>query len=208
MRGTPVTVLKFFGPLYLLIFASIVMQCKTRTNQQNSTLMMIDKEITTGKSGESDEYLPENAVLAAFLWEDNFSDAIFFPAKVLASPSGGSSGDYEVEALAEARYVELGKKHVTKNVILQSHPAQKNEIKLDIIVFYCGEDTPYSKAQLAREKWNRGVVLNTDELYRFIIEIGNYSSLTEPVNRKYRVHLRNVRISDNPLIPGIEMEEK
>jgi len=148
--------------------------------------------------GEGGDYLGKGVVLAGFIWEDEgFYSATLFPAKILTQASDKTKGEYEVISLVGSLDVAEGAKHWTKNVILKSHPAKKDEIKPGMVVLYMGGDPcKEDLEELKRAKWETGVILNTDELYKDVVEIrgcGGY-------RRIYKKHLSQLRIIDDPIL--------
>ncbi len=144
------------------------------------------------------DYLGEGVVLAGAIWEDDgFYSATIFPAKIITQASVAGKGEYEVMLLSGSPDVTKGSKHWTKNVILKSHPAKKDELKSGMVILYTGGDPckeDWEELKVAR--WSTGVILNTDELHKDIVELkqcGGYRSI-------YKRHLSQLRISDDPVI--------
>lgn len=146
------------------------------------------------------DYLGEGVVLARFIWED-FFEATFFPANILTEANDETKGEYEVVSLAGSPDVTKGAKKWTKDVILKSHPAEKEELKVGIVVLYTGGEVAKDDEGLRYSRWSRGVILKTDELNKNIVSLkgGIY-------RRTYEVHIRNIRISDDPVIKAPKEE--
>ena len=88
-----------------------------------------------------------NEYLARFIWED-FYEATFFPAKILTEASDKTKGEYEVMSLAGSPDVSEGETIWTKDVILKSHPAKEEELKIGIVVLYTGGEVANDNEEL------------------------------------------------------------
>ena len=144
------------------------------------------------------DYFGEGVVLAGAIWEDDgLYSATIFPVNIITQASEKTKGEYEVMLLSGSPDVTKGSKHWTKNVILKSHPAKKDELKPGMVILYTGGD-PYKEdwEELKGARWLTGVILNMDELHKDIVELkqcGGY-------RRIYKRHLSQLRISDDPVI--------
>lgn len=161
-------------------------------------------EVVPKISPKGDDYLGKDVVLAGFIWEDNgFYSATIFPAKIITQASVASKGEYQVVNLSGSPDVLEGAKHWTKNVILKSHPAKKDELKLGMVILYTGGDPCKEDwEELKGAKWGTGVILNRDELYKDIVELkqcGGYRTI-------YKRHLSQLRIIDDPVIKAPKEE--
>jgi len=155
----------------------------------------------TPKGGD---YLEKGVVLAGVLWEsDGFYSAKITPVKIITQASVASKGEYEVMLLTGSPDITKGAKHWTKNVILKSHPAKKDELKPGMVILYTGGDPCKEDwEELKGASWGTGVIMNTDELYKDIVELkqcGGY-------RRIYKRHLSQLRISDDPVIKAPKEE--
>lgn len=146
----------------------------------------------------AEDYLDEGVVLAAFLWEEGFSGALFLPAKILTQASEKNEGHYEVQAVVGSPDVSPGQKHMTVNVILKSHPAQKEELEEGQVVLYTGDETARTGEELRAARWHRGLMLSAPEPGNDLVEIGYYYNLEEKPEKIYKIHIKNLRISDDP----------
>jgi len=147
---------------------------------------------------KGDDYLGKDVVLAGVLWEDDgFYSAKIIPVKIITQASVVSKGEYQVMLLTGSPDTTEGSKHWTKNVILKSHPAKKDELKLGMVILYTGGDPCKEDwEELKGASWGTGVIVNTDELYKDIVELkqcGGY-------RRIYKRHLSQLRIIDDPVI--------
>lgn len=152
-------------------------------------------EKTVPKTGD---YLAKDVVLAGVLWEDDgFYSAKITPVKIITQASVASKDEYEVILLTGSPDITEGSKHWTKNVILKSHPAKKDELKPGMVILYTGGDPCKEDwEELKGASWGTGVILNTDELYKDIVELkecGGYRTI-------YKRHLSQLRFIDDPLI--------
>jgi len=140
----------------------------------------------------SSDYLDEDVVLAAFYMEDGgFSETRYYPANIINREITDTDKEYQVVSLVGDFDVAKGEKHWTENVILESHPASKNELEEDqIVLFTRAEDN------LAEVRWNRGVISSTEELYknRVIIDYIWYLNKEDESDRQYNVPVENIRI--------------
>ncbi len=155
-------------------------------------------EAATKGITKGNDYLGKGVVLAGVIWEDDgFYSATLFPVEIITQASDKTKGEYEVILLTGSPDVTEGSKHWTKNVILKSHPAKKDELKPEMVILYTGGDPCKEDwEELEGARWLTGVILNTDELYKDIVELkacGGY-------RRTYKRHLSQLRISDDPLI--------
>jgi len=172
----------------LIIIILTVFSCSTIKEQ-----IKLPEAAQKIKPKEND-YLEKDVVLARFIWED-FYEASFFPAKILTEASEKTKDEYEVVSLTGSPDVSEGATIWTKDVILESHPAKEEELKVGIVILYTGDETAKNDEDLKNSRWNRGVILNIDELYKEIVSIkgGIYRTA-------YDIHIRNIRISDVPFI--------
>lgn len=141
------------------------------------------------------DYLGEGVVLAAYQFEDNFFGACFYPAKIITEPSEKTKGEYQVMGITGTHDVAEGQKHWTKNVILKSHPAKKDELKPGMVVLYTGvgsSPTPAPDEELPYNRWRRAYILKTDELHKGIVQAKLPEGYSGPV------HIRNIRVCDEP----------
>lgn len=150
------------------------------------------------------DYLEKDVVLAGVIWEDDgFYSATIFPVRIITQANVASKGEYEVMVLSGLVNVKKDSKHWTKNVILKSHPAKKDELKPGMVILYTGGDPcKEDREELKVAKWLTGVVLNMDELSEDIVELkqcGGY-------RRIYKRHLSQLRISDDPVIKAPKEE--
>ena len=132
-------------------------------------------------------------VLAAYAWEeDNFFAAEFYPAKVITKATKETKGEYEVELKYENQMV----KHWTKNLILKTHPAKKEELKSHMVVLYVGVGSapePVPEEELTYARWRRAYILSTDEL-----DEKGIVKAKLPEGYAGSVHMKNIRICDEP----------
>jgi len=118
---------------------------------------------------DSSDYLGEGVVLAAFYAEDGgFSETRYYPAKVLTPGSEETNGEYQLVAMVGDFDVAEGTEHWTDDVILKSHPAQKDELEKGEIVLFTKREV---KEGLAEARWEKGIIASTDELYKGVITV-------------------------------------
>ncbi|TYB31123.1 MAG: hypothetical protein FXF47_05660 [Candidatus Mcinerneyibacterium aminivorans] len=143
----------------------------------------------------STDYLDESVVLAAFYMEDGgFSETRYYPANILSSAGEETNGEYEVVSLVGDFDVAKGDTHWTENVIVESHPAKKNELEEGMVVLFTR-----SENNLAEARWNRGIISSTEELYkdRVIIDYVWYLNKEDESDRQYNIPVENIRIIDS-----------
>ncbi|MCK4233167.1 hypothetical protein KAX75_01960 [candidate division WOR-3 bacterium] len=148
------------------------------------------------------DYLGEGVVLAAYTFEDDFFGTCFYPAKIITEPSEKTKGEYQVMGITGTHDVAEGQKQWTKNVVLKSHPAKKDELKPGMVVLYTGvgsAPTPAPDGELPYNRWRRAYILKTDELFKGIVEAKLPEGYSGPV------HIRNIRVCDEP---KMELPEK
>lgn len=148
-----------------------------------------------GNSGSSD-YLPKGTVLAAFYGEDSgYSETRYYPAKIVTKASAQTKGEYQVRTLIGDFDVGKGDKNWTKNVILQSHPAQKDEIKKGMKVLYTNKPADEG---LAGASWHRGIVGSTEKLYKNKVQIEHVWHLdkSDEADRQKTIPVKQIRIID------------
>lgn len=153
---------------------------------------------------KGDDYFGKGVVLAGVLWEDDgFYSAKITPVKIITQASVASKGEYEVILLTGSPDITEGSKHWTKNVILKSHPAKKDELKSGMVILYTGGDPCKEDwEELKGASWGTGVILNTNELYKDIIELKECGG----DRGIYKRHLTQLRIIDDPVIKAPKEE--
>jgi hypothetical protein len=184
--------------LIVVVLVLVVVGCST---VKEHVKMPVDVSKLTPKDGD---YLGKGVVLAGVLWEtDGFYSAKITPVKIITQATVASKGEYEVMLLTGSPDITKGSKHWTKNVILKSHPAKKDELKPGMVILYTGGDPCKENwEELKGASWGTGVILNTNELYKDIVELkqcGGY-------RRIYKRHLSQLRISDDPVIKAPKEE--
>lgn len=158
-----------------------------------------EKPVKEKKAPDTD-YLGEGVVLAPFMWEDGgFSERTYYPSNILTEASDQTNNEYEVKTVIGDFDVSKGETKWTSNVITESHPAKKEELKEDMVVLYTGKPADEG---LENAKWHRGVVSSTDELYkdRVIIDHVWHLDKSDEADSKKNVPVENIRIIDSPEI--------
>lgn len=156
----------------------------------------VEKIAQAVKETTGADYLGEDVVLAAFYMEDGgFSETRYYPAKILTPATEETNGEYQVVSLIGDFDVAKEEKHWTDNVILESHPAEKEELKKGMIVLFTGKP---AKEGLDQARWNRGIISSTDELYKDMVQIDFVWHLDAPSesDREKNVPVENIRIID------------
>jgi hypothetical protein len=180
-----------FKPLMTLVLALLV-PAGCGTVKQYVDVPVMAPEVKPAQTiKNAGDYLGKDVVLARFMWED-FYEAQFFPARIITAASESTEGEYEVESLAGSPDVGLRDRIWTKDVIHGSHPGKEEELKAGMVVLYTGdEDQPLNEEELKVARWSRGVIMNTDELYKDVVELrgGLYRG-------SYKIHLTAIRIID------------
>lgn len=141
------------------------------------------------------DYLGEDVVLAAFYMEDGgFSKTRFYPANITTPDSKETDNQYQVESLVGDFDVAKKDKHWTRNVIVDSHPAEADELEVGMIVLFTRAEKNLEKA-----KWNRGVVSSLDDIFKDQVQIDYVWHLDkeDESDRQYTVPLRNIRIIES-----------
>ncbi|MEM5948901.1 hypothetical protein WKV44_10150, partial [Spirochaetia bacterium 38H-sp] len=108
--------------------------------------------------------------------------------------SDETKGEYQVVSLVGTSDVAEGTKIWTKDVILKSHPAKKEELQVGMVVLYTGGDIVKNDEELKSSTWRRGVLLSTDELYKDVVALKGLWQET------YKINVRHLRIIDDPII--------
>ncbi|MGB3340738.1 MAG: hypothetical protein WBB37_04575 [bacterium] len=146
------------------------------------------------------DYLGEDVVLAALMWQESFSAAQFYPSKLEKE----KDGQYEVTTLAGSPDIGEGEKYTTAIISLQSHPAQQNELKVGTVVLFTGDEIERTEGELKNARWNRGVIASIGNVNEMVVKIGTYDNLSEGMLNQEKVHIKNLRISDKPIFKGPE----
>jgi|GEM_PF-5948040 len=149
---------------------------------------------------QNSDYLAKGVVLAPFIWEDGgFSETTYYPSRILTPASEETKHEYEVKAVIGDMDVSEGETKWTDDVIVESHPAKKEELKKDMIVLYT---TKPADEGLEGAKWHRGVVSSTDELYKDMVLIDYVWHLDkeDEADSQKKVPVENIRIIDSPKI--------
>lgn len=159
-------------------------------------------------SEKTSDYFGKDVVFAAFTFEDGgFSETAYYPSKIISPANEGTKFEYQVTSLIQSTDVEKGATKWTKNIVLKSHPAAKEELKEGMIVLYVHDTTPRSKEDLKNHSiWNRGVVVSTDELYKDkagIIFLW-YLDRKDESDRTGDIPLIHIRIIDDPDMPAVK----
>ncbi len=189
--------------LFVIVFmmlAFLFAGCSATKNITSNVPQVIKTKVSSG------DYLDDGTVLAAFMWEDGgYSEMQFYPAKVLTPASDETKGEAQVQSLRGSPDVSNGEKHWTKNVIYKSHPAKKDELKKGMVILYCGT-YEYSRDELKKEIWRRGVVVGLDELYKNRVKVRYIwnAEADDSGDSESDVPLSNIRIADDPQLPMIE----
>lgn len=181
----------FSSMLILVLFAVVVINCASGSKKLATK--------TTQKASETD-YLGEGVVLAAFYMEDGgFSETRYYPAEILVPASEETNGEHQVISLVGDFDVAEEEKHWTDNVIIESHPAEKDELEEGMIVLYT--ETP-EKEGLENARWNRAVVSSIDELYKSVVQLDYVWHLdkSDESDRELKVPVEQIRIIDLPRI--------
>ncbi len=145
---------------------------------------------------ESTDYLGEGIVLAAFYAEDGgFSETRYYPAEVLTPGSEDTNGEYQVISMVGDFDVAEGSEHWTDDVILESHPAEKDELETGEIVLFTKRDV---KEGLAEARWEKGIIASTDELYKGVVTVDFVWHLdrSDEGDRQYNLDIEQIRIID------------
>ena len=95
-------------------------------------------------------------VLAPFFDEHEFSGR-WAPAKIVTPASDETKGKYEVEFLMGTPDLGKGEKRFVKDIIVKTHPAKKNELKVGLFVITTG-DNPEDLAGTEMCVWNKAVI--------------------------------------------------
>ena len=184
-----------FSLLWIAVSLMVVaVGCSTTATVKTQSADKSAKE----EKPQSTDYLGEGVVLAPFMWEDGgFSERIYYPAKVLTQASENTNNEYEVKTFIGDFDVSKGETKWTRNVIMESHPAKKEELKQDMIVLFT--EKPADEG-LESARWHRGVIASTDELYkdRVIIDYVWHLDKSDEADRKKNVPVENIRIIDSP----------
>jgi hypothetical protein len=143
------------------------------------------------------DYLGENVVLAAVIWQHSFSEANFFPCSLISK----EDGEYKVITLDGSPDIELGRTYTTSIVSMRSHPAQSEELKTGIVVMFLNEDYALPEEELKEGHWRRGIVMNVSKADS-IVKVGTCDNLADGIQQEHRVHMKNLRISDDPVFKG------
>ncbi len=145
---------------------------------------------------QTDDYLGEGVVLAAFYEEDGgFSLTRYYPADVLTPGSDETNGEYQVVSLIGDFDVAKGSENWTDDVILDSHPAHKSELEAGMVVLYTKKEV---KEGLERARWNKGIVSSTEELYKDTVTIDSvyHRDRDDEGDRQYDIAVEKIRIID------------
>lgn len=190
--------------LLLMVLAMVVINgCSTAKEGIKETTEKVKVKKAAEEKGTekvSEDYLGEGVVLAALMWEDGgFSETTYYPAKILTPASEETNNEYEVESIIGDSDVGKESKHWTDNVILESHPAKKEELQVDMIVLYT---TKPVEEGLAKARWHRGIVSSLDELYKDMVQIDYVWHLdkSDEGDRQENIPVTNIRIIDEPKV--------
>ncbi len=187
--------------LMIVSFSVLFSGCTTVKTSTQSTADQKADEVSAmtvkGKTKKND-YLGESVVLAAFYAEDGgFSETRYYPAEIITSASDETKGEYQVVTHVGDFDVATGDKNWTDKVILESHPADKEELKEGMIVLYTNKP---KEEGLEVARWHRGVVASTDELYKNMVQIDHVWHLdrSDESDSKKDVPVERIRIIDKP----------
>jgi hypothetical protein len=144
------------------------------------------------------DYLGKNVVLAAVIWQHSFSEANFFPCSLVSE----KNGMYEVITLDGSPDIELGGTYTSSIVSLRSHPAQPEELKNGNVVMFIDENYAMPDEELKEGHWRRGIVMNIDKADS-LVSVGTCENLADGIQQEHRVHMKNLRISDDPVFKGL-----
>lgn len=171
--------LKFVASISILV----AIGCSAANKKVQANIQV--REVST----KEQDYLGDGVVLGRFLWTD-FYEAQFYPAKIITPASEETKGEYQLEAIVGSPDIAVGAKVWTKDVILKSHPAKKDELQVGMVVLIGGGENQCSYNELKTAKWRRAVVLSLDNIYKEIIEVrGLYG-------KSYNIHLSCIRVID------------
>ncbi len=160
------------------------------TTETSSDVALIEKT-------SNSDYLAEGTVLAAFFAEDGgFSETRYYPAEVETQAGNETNQEYQVTSVVGDADVAEGETIWTKNVIVKSHPATKDELLSDIIILYT---TKPIEEGLTEARWNRGIIASTDELYKGFVVINHiwYLDKSDESDRRMEIPIDNIRIIDS-----------
>jgi hypothetical protein len=147
---------------------------------------------------EGPDYLGENVILAAVIWQHSFSEANFFPCSLVSE----KNGEYTVITLDGSPDIELGGTYTSSIVSLRSHPAQPEELKAGIVAMFINEDYALPDEDLKEGHWRRGIVMSVNKADS-IVKVGTCDNLADGIQQEHRVHMKNLRISDEPVFKGL-----
>ena len=187
---------KLKGKYFILaaVFLIIIMQGCTAIGENKTEEMDESIFAEENKIEMSEDYLDEDIVLAAFYMENGgFSETRYYPARILTSAGKDTDGEYEVISLVGDFDVAEGETLWTENVIENSHPAQTDELELEMIVLFTLEE---NQDRLENARWHRGVISSLDNLYKDQVQIDYvwYLNKKDESDRKYTVAIENIRI--------------
>ncbi len=188
--------IKLYLLISLVVFLIPILACSSNNS------VMQDNEINDSK--EKVDYMAKlygkDYVLAPFMWEDGgFSETQFYPAEILTEANAETNGEYEVQALIGNNDVAKDSILWTKNIILKNHKANKDELKLDLIVLWSGDNEKVSEEEKAAGYWSRVKIINLDNLHKDMVTVKYFWKLDgdDEADREYEVSIDNLRIIDN-----------
>jgi hypothetical protein len=147
------------------------------------------------------DYIEEGVVHAAFWMEDGgFSETHFFPADVITEGTEETNGEWEVATRSRSLDFDVGHTIWTDEVILESHPATKEDLEPGTLVLVAWDGRPHTEEELAGDKFLRGFVANTDEFYKDMvgIELRQDPENSEEATAVESIPIANVRVVDEP----------
>jgi hypothetical protein len=132
-------------------------------------------------------------VLAPFFDEHEFSGK-WAPAKIVTPASDETKGEYEVEFLMGTPDLGKGEKRFVKTIIIKTHPAKKENLKVGMFVITTG-DNPEDLVETEMCVWNRAVI---SDIKADGVEVEFFHSYPDDPAYKEERFMHNIFIIDEP----------
>ena len=179
-------------PIVLVILMVLVFSgCGEKTEEPAK-----EEETPEEVSKEAPKVIAGMEVLAPFFDVEMFSAKWAF-ARIVTPASEKTKDEYEVKFLIGTPDLEQGEKQWTKDIIIKSHMAKKDELKVGMVIITTTGNSE-SAAEAITDTWSKGVISSIDELDKNISEVAFYHNLKEEPYSKENRYLHNIYIIDVP----------
>jgi hypothetical protein len=177
------------------LFVILMLACSvfllSSCSKENLKINISDslKQVDTAKMMK-DDYFEEGTVLAGIRehsWQGDLYRVPFNKSTIKQAASKETKNEALINTFD-------GKEYWTKYIVYQSKPAQKDDLKVGMLVMVCGDN--YGKSFKEHEKsntWELRKVKDLSELYKNIVKLQYYDTYWNQWKDDSR-HLNNVRV--------------